>query len=90
VKLWKVCAATGDALAPQRTAHAAIRMMNRFMMDVPAWTRGTGELSPHCGETLSSNRVATHRPGFNPHLTKSRLNGAPHVCEMTVRNLAAS
>ena len=30
---------------------------------------------------------ALHPPALNPHLTKSRLNDAPRLCEMLRRNL---
>jgi hypothetical protein len=29
---------------------------------------------------------AQHPPALNPHLTKSRLNGAPRLCEMLFGN----
>jgi hypothetical protein len=31
---------------------------------------------------------ALEPPVFNPHLTKTRLNDAPHLCEMLPGNLA--
>lgn len=34
-------------------------------------------------------RFALHLPGLNPHLTKSRLNAAPHLCEMSRGELQA-
>jgi hypothetical protein len=32
---------------------------------------------------------APHTPALNPHLTKSRLNDAPRLCEMISRNFSA-
>src|ERR1700730_7754176 len=32
-------------------------------------------------------RHASHLPGFNPHLTKSRLNDGPRLCETLDRNM---
>jgi hypothetical protein len=34
--------------------------------------------------------LALHPPALNPHLTKSRLNDAPRLCEMLRRNLKFS
>jgi hypothetical protein len=35
-----------------------------------------------------SGTAAPHLPALNPHLTKSRLNDAPRLCEMLSRTLA--
>jgi hypothetical protein len=41
--------------------------------------------SPNC---LTAGQIshAQQAPALNPHLTKSRLNDAPHLCEMNRRN----
>jgi len=47
------------------------------------------KIGPNCnGSRTEKPRVnhAQHPPRLNPHLTKSRLNDAPHLCEMIERN----
>src|SRR5882724_5845382 len=46
-------------------------------------TGSCAEMRPH----FSSNSTALHPPELNWHLTKSRLNDAPPLCEMQRRNI---
>jgi hypothetical protein len=47
--------------------------------------RKSRAMSVHKQEITFVNH-AQHPPALNPHLTKSRLNGAPRPCEMLLGN----